>query len=692
MIAELSHYALLLAMAVAAIQAAAGLALLNPLAAANPGIGALTSVARRASALQALLVTGAFFGLIALFVRSDFSVLTVIQNSHSAKPLLYRIAGAWGNHEGSLLLWVTVLALFGAAVAMAIRDHGAAAINRLRAVTLGIHGLLGAGFLGLLVFTSNPFSRVLEAPLDGQDLNPLLQDPALALHPPMLYLGYVGFSSAYAFAIAGLLTGQLGRDWAVAAGRYVLVAWAALTLGIALGSWWAYYELGWGGWWFWDPVENASLMPWLAGTALLHSSHVMAKREAMAGWTVLLSILTFSLSLLGTFLVRSGVLTSVHAFAMDPERGLFILMLIGAATLGALGLYGWRISRADALPQAPAFAAISREGALILNNLLLATACAVVLLGTLYPLVLTLLGLAPVSVGPPYFEATVLPLLAPLLLAIGVAPFLAWRRQIWSRGLLLRLAGIAGVAALIAILISLEAPARSSAMALFGLAAGVWMLGTSLLQWLERGRYRLISCLTLPAWQQGMTIAHIGAAVAVLGMAGSALWSVEDILRLEPGERTELAGYKLKFDGIREIRGPNYTANEARIEAISPPGWLSGQPQLVTLTPAKRWYPVAGMRTTEAAIHFDGWGNLYVTLGQPDEQAPGSITGTDVQGWSLHLQYHPLLGMVWIGAALMALGGLTASADRLFRARTQRAAVPVETREETPAALAGGIG
>ncbi|MAJ62951.1 MAG: heme lyase NrfEFG subunit NrfE [Alphaproteobacteria bacterium] len=678
MIAELSHFALVLALATAVVQAVAGLLLLRDGVQHDPiRRQAASTVARRAAGVQAGLIAAAFLGLIYLFLTSDFSVITVMENSHSAKPLLYKIAGSWGNHEGSLLLWVMVLAIFGAAVALSgggLDSEADTGRLRLRDVTLGVHGLLGIGFLLLLLWTSNPFGRLVDPPIDGNDLNPLLQDPALAFHPPLLYLGYVGFSSTFAFAVAGLMIGRLDRDWAQATGRYVLIAWSTLTLGIMLGSWWAYYELGWGGWWFWDPVENASLMPWLAGTALLHSIHVMAKREALASWTVLLSIITFSLSLLGTFLVRSGVLTSVHAFALDPERGMFILALIGTTVAGALALYGWRAGQAGRMAPNPDFAAISREGALVLNNVLLALACAVVLLGTLYPLGLQLLNLPPVSVGPPYFEATVAPLLAPLLPAIAIAPFLPWRK-----------ASVAPVmrrlrwSLLIAVIIALaviwpDQPGRAFASA--GFAAGLWILAATLMQWLERAQFSLSRAIRLPAWQHGMSVAHLGLAVMVLGIAGSSVWSTDRILRMEPNERVSLAGYTIRFKGVERVDGDNYQSDMGRLEINR------GR---FTLTPEKRWYPVSQMRTTEAAIRFDGWGNLYVTLGQPDEANrpldAGEATGQAGSGWSLHLQYHPMIALIWIGVAIMALGGLIAASDRLFATRGRK----VEAVAATPA-------
>ncbi|MEO0391794.1 MAG: heme lyase CcmF/NrfE family subunit [Pseudomonadota bacterium] len=659
MIAELSHFLLILALVIALVQAGTGLALLRV---GGDQALAYSLATRRAAYGQLALVTGAFAGLIYLFLVSDFSVITVVQNSHSAKPLIYKIAGTWGNHEGSLLLWVLVLALFGAAVARGTLDpdsHHA----KLRDVTVAVHGLLSVGFLLLLIGTSNPFGRLAEPPIDGQDLNPLLQDPALALHPPLLYLGYVGFASTFAFAVAGLLLGRMDRDWARATGRYVLIAWAALTVGIALGSWWAYYELGWGGWWFWDPVENASLMPWLAGTALLHSVHVMAKRQALASWTILLAILTFSLSLLGTFLVRSGVLTSVHAFALDPTRGMFILILIGVTVTGALALYGWRASQPGSMPANPPFAAISREGSLVFNNVLLALACAVVLLGTLYPLALQLLGLPPVSVGPPYFEATVIPLMAPLLPVLAIAPFLPWRAA--SLSPLMRKLRVPALVVIILSLIIIWPDEPKRALASAGFALGLWVILGTLMQWLERAGYRWSGARKLPAWQQGMTLAHLGVGIMVLGIAGSAAWSSDRILRMAPGDSVAFAGYQVTFKGAAQVQGPNYVADQGILRA--------GDGDQIILAPEKRWYPVAQMRTTEAAIVFDGWGNLYATLGQPDEaNLPLNqpvVTNVDPAtiAWSLHLQYHPMIVLIWLGSGVMALGGVWAALDRLFR-------------------------
>ena len=681
MIAEFSHFLLILALVTAVIQAGAGLAVLRP---HDTHAGALAMVARRAAHAQTALVASAFAGLIYLFLVSDFSVITVVQNSHSAKPLIYKIAGTWGNHEGSLLLWVLVLAVFGSAVAMS-RMSDNTALVRLRDVTVGVHGLLSIGFLMLLLWTSNPFGRLIEPPIDGQDLNPLLQDPALALHPPLLYLGYVGFASTFAFAVAGLMLGRLDRDWARATGRYVLIAWAALTVGIALGSWWAYYELGWGGWWFWDPVENASLMPWLAGTALLHSIHVMAKRQALASWTVLLAILTFSMSLLGTFLVRSGVLTSVHAFALDPDRGMFILLLIGVTVSGALALYGWRASQSGIMPPNPTFAAISREGSLVFNNVLLALACAVVLLGTLYPLALQVLGLPPVSVGPPYFEATVVPLMAPLLPVMAIAPFLPWRQAPLAP--VMRRMRVPALLVVIASLAIIWPGSPARALASAGFALGLWVLVASVMQWAERAQYRLPSAMSLPAWQQGMTLAHIGVGVMLLGIAGSAAWSEDRILRMAPGERVEFAGYSIAFEGAAQVQGPNYVADQ---------GILRADDGAVILAPEKRWYPVAQMRTTEAAIVFDGWGNLYATLGQPDESnlpldrpaadQSASLTDPTSLAWSLHLQYHPMIVLIWLGSGIMALGGLWAAADRLFRFKQ---AVPSNSHESVASPVPG---
>src|SRR3954471_24116815 len=511
MIPELGHFALILALAVALVQGSL------PFVGAARGDVRLMALGRSAALTQALLIVLAFLALMQAYVASDFSVANVVANSHSAKPLLYKISGVWGNHEGSMLLWSLILALFGAAVAV----FGNNLPDSLRARVLGVQALIGVGFLAFILFTSNPFERVAPAPIDGNGLNPLLQDPGLAFHPPLLYLGYVGFSVTYAFAIAALLEGRVDAAWARWVRPWTLAAWCFLTCGIALGSWWAYYILGWGGFWFWDPVENASLMPWLAGTALLHSATVVEKRDALKTWTVLLVILAFSLSLLGTFLVRSGVLTSVHAFASDPRRGVFILLLLSLYTGGALLLFAWR---APQLQGGGLFAPISREGGLLLNNLLLTTAAATVLIGTLYPLLLDVVAHQKVSVGPPFYEMTFVPIMVPLLIAMAVGPLLPWKRGDLLAALSrLKLAFIVTAAAA---LIALAATGAQPIGAACGLALAAWLFAATVTELAERVRLwsepggALWRALHLPRAAWGMTLAHGGMAIVIAGITG----------------------------------------------------------------------------------------------------------------------------------------------------------------------------
>ena len=555
MIPELGHFALILALAVALVQGTL------PLVGAARGDARLMALGSTAALTQALLVVVAFAALTQAYVTSDFSVANVVANSHSAKPLVYKISGVWGNHEGSMLLWALILAVFGAAVAL----FGANLPDTLRARVLAIQALIGMGFLAFLLFTSNPFERLSPAPADGNGLNPLLQDPGLAFHPPLLYLGYVGFSVTYAFAIAALLEGRVDPAWARWVRPWTLAAWCFLTLGIALGSWWAYYILGWGGFWFWDPVENASLMPWLAGTALLHSAIVVEKRDALKSWTVLLAILAFSLSLLGTFLVRSGVLTSVHAFAQDPARGLYILAFLLTVTGGGLALYAWR---APKLTSSGLFQPISREGALILNNLLLCTLAATVLLGTLYPLFLDLLTGNKVSVGPPFFNATFVPICAPLFAALCVGPFLGWKRaELWPALQQLRIAFFVAVVAAIVAAVAIDSRSTLAAVA-FGF--GVWLIMGSLVEFAGRLRLgrapwseSLRRLRATPRASLGMTISHAALGVVVLGAVATGAWHLEVIETLKPGEKTRIAGYDVTLVRVDNVQGPNYVAERA---------------------------------------------------------------------------------------------------------------------------------
>ena len=634
MVAELGHFSLILALAVALVQGTL------PLVGASRGDIRLMDLGRTAALTQALLVIVAFAALTQAYVASDFSVANVVANSHSAKPLLYKISGVWGNHEGSMLLWALILALFGAAVAV----FGAGLPDSLRARVLAIQALIGVGFLAFLLFTSNPFERVWPPPADGNGLNPLLQDPGLAFHPPLLYLGYVGFSVTYAFAIAALLEGRVDAAWERWVRPWTLAAWCFLTLGIALGSWWAYYILGWGGFWFWDPVENASLMPWLAGTALLHSAIVVEKRDALKSWTVLLAILAFSLSLLGTFLVRSGVLTSVHAFAQDPARGMYILGFLLFVTGGGLALYAWR---APQLQGGGLFQPLSREGALILNNLLLCTLAATVLLGTLYPLFLDLLTGNKVSVGPPFFNATFVPICAPLFAALCVGPYLGWKRaEIWPA---LRHLRVAFVVAVIAAIVAATAIDGRSTLAALAFGFGVWLIVGSLgefAQRLVRTGYKLP-----PRASLGMTIAHAAMGVVVLGAVGTGAWNSELIRTMKPGDRASFAGFDFKLDRVENLQGPNYVAERATL-AVS----VAGKPYTI-LSPERRVFTVQRRQVAETAIHTNLLRDLYATLGE----------GEAANGWVIRLYYNPLAPWIWLGAALAALGGFVSLSDRRLR-------------------------
>ncbi len=634
MIPELGHFALILALAVALVQGTL------PLIGASRGDLRLMALGRTAALTQAFLVLLAFGALTQAYVTSDFSVLNVVDNSHSAKPLLYKISGVWGNHEGSMLLWALILALFGAAVAV----FGNNLPDTLRSRVLAIQALIGVGFLAFLLFTSNPFARVFPAPPDGNGLNPLLQDPGLAFHPPLLYLGYVGYSVTYAFAVAALLEGRVDAAWARWVRPWALAAWCFLTLGIALGSWWAYYILGWGGFWFWDPVENASLMPWLAGTALLHSAIVVEKRDALKSWTVLLALLAFSLSLLGTFLVRSGVLTSVHAFAQDPSRGMFILAFLLFVTGGGLALYAWR---APQLQGGGLFQPVSREGALILNNLLLCTLAATVLLGTLYPLFLDLLTGNKVSVGPPFFNATFVPLCAPLFAALCVGPFLGWKRaELWPALMRLRVALVVSLAAIVVAMTMIDSRSTLAALA-FGF--GVWLIVGSLASLSDRVRSGTLR--TIPRSTLGMVIAHASLGVVVLGSVATSSWNTELMQTMKPGDRIAFAGYSVLLERMEEVRGPNYIAERATLNVS-----VGGKPYTV-LQPERRLFTVQRRQVAETAIQTNLLRDFYATLGEGDPK----------QGWVIRLYLNPLAPWIWLGAALCALGGFVSLSDRRLR-------------------------
>jgi cytochrome c-type biogenesis protein CcmF len=643
-IAESGHYALVLALGLALIQSTI------PLLGARLRDPALMNVARSTALAQLLFVGASFVALVTLHVISDFSVANVFENSHSLKPLIYKITGVWGNHEGSMLLWVSILALFGGLVAA----FGSNLPLSLRARVLAVQAWVASAFYLFILITSNPFLRLPNPPIEGRDLNPVLQDVGLAVHPPMLYLGYVGFSISFSFAIAALLEGRIDAAWARWVRPWTLVAWIFLTLGIAMGSYWAYYELGWGGWWFWDPVENASLMPWLAGTALLHSALVMEKRNALKVWTILLSILTFSLSLLGTFLVRSGVLTSVHAFATDPTRGVFILLILCVFIGGSLMMFAWR---ASTLKQGGLFAPISREGALVLNNLLLTTACATVFIGTLYPLALEVLTGGKISVGAPYFNLTFAPLFVPLLIAMPFGPLLAWKRGDLL-GAAQRLMA-AGVAALLVLAVTWAWARGGSALAPLAIALAVFVVAGALTDLAERvGLFRNAFAIALrrarglPRSVWGTAFAHAGIGIALIGIVCETTWNSEYIGTMKEGDTTKIAGYELKMDGLTQRQGPNYRELVASF-AVS----IDGQ-RLSVMKPSKRNFTTrGGMGTTEAALLTRGVSQLYISLGDPT--ADGAI--------AVRIYHKPLVLLIWFGPVLMAFGGVLSLSDRRLR-------------------------
>ena len=643
MIVEIGHFALILALCVAVTQSAV------PMIGAHQNNRGWMAVAGPTAVAQLGLLLISFFALMYAYVTSDFSVKNVAANSNSLKPMIYKISGVWGNHEGSMLLWVLILALFGAIVA----GFGRNLPPGLKARTLAVQALVSVGFLLFIILTSNPFERLVPAPIDGRGLNPLLQDPGLALHPPILYAGYVGFSISFSFAVAALIEGKVDAAWARWVRPWTLLAWLFLTAGIALGSWWAYYELGWGGWWYWDPVENASFMPWLVGTALLHSAIVVEKRDALKSWTILLAILTFSLSLIGTFLVRSGVLTSVHAFATDPERGVFILLLLVIAIGGSLALYAWR---APQLQSGGLFQPISREGGLVLNNLLLTTSAATVFLGTLYPLFLEAFGGGKVSVGPPFFNATFIPLMVPLVIALGVGPLLPWKRADLG-GVLARLK-LAFAAALILTLITAYLTWGKSVFGAMGIGIAVWLGASVLVEIGERigfGRVSLSDsvkrAIGLPRAAWGRTLAHFGLAVTVAGVTGAGLWQVESIQIMRPGDKVEVSGYEFTFEGAENVRGPNYGAERGTFTVRD-----DGQ-VVAKLSGERRRYFVSGDETTEAGIHTTAMYDLYAVLGEPNGKG----------GWTTRLYYKPLVPWLWLGSIIMVLGGIVSLTDRRLR-------------------------
>jgi len=641
---EIGHFALVLAFALAIVQS------LVPL------VGARTSNERMMAVGGPVTVTG--FALVAVsfavltisYARSDFSVINVWENSHSLKPYLYKITGTWGNHEGSMLLWVLILTFFGSLVAVFGNNLPAS----LRALVLAVQGWIGAAFLLFILVTSNPFARLSPAPIEGQDLNPILQDIGLAIHPPLLYLGYVGFSVCFSFAVAALIDGRIDASWARWVRPWTLAAWSFLTGGIAMGSYWAYYELGWGGFWFWDPVENASFMPWLSGTALLHSAIVMEKRSALKIWTLLLAILTFSLSLLGTFLVRSGVLTSVHAFATDPSRGIFILCILMVFIGGSLALFALR---AGTLTAGGLFHPISREGALVLNNLFLTTATATVLVGTLYPLAVEALSGEKISVGEPFFNLTFGPLMVPLLLLVPFGPLLAWKRgDMLAAGQRLMMA-FGG--ALLATLVTLLFVDGATVLAALGIGLSVWLVLGALTDLALKAGFGNVPVATafrrlrgLPSSMFGTALAHLGLGLTTIGIVGVMAFQTENILAMKAGQTTEISGHVLRFEGIAPVRGPNFTESQARFSLLGP----GGSP-VAEIMSSKRFYPVRQMPTTEAGIRTMGLSQLYVSIG--DETADGGLV---VRIW-----WKPLVTLIWGGTVAMMLGGAVSLFDRRLR-------------------------
>jgi cytochrome c-type biogenesis protein CcmF len=661
MIAEIGQFVLILALVLALVQATL------PLWGAARGDSALMALADRTAIGQATALLIAFAALTHGFVTSDFSLTVVFQNSHSLKPMLYKVSGVWGNHEGSMLLWVLVLSLFSAAVALCGRNLPPS----LKARVLAVQAMIGAAFLAFIIFTSNPFARLSPAPLDGTGLNPLLQDPGLAFHPPLLYLGYVGFSMAFSFAVAALIEGRVDAAWARWVRPWTLAAWTFLTAGIALGSWWAYYELGWGGWWFWDPVENASFMPWLFGTALLHSSIVVEKRDALKSWTILLAILTFSMSLLGTFLVRSGVLTSVHTFATDPERGIFILAILVLTIGTALILFA---IRAPGMKSGGLFSPVSREGALILNNMLLTIAAGTVLLGTLYPLILEAFsgGASKVSVGPPFFNATFSPIMVPLVIMMAVGPLLAWKRGTLRKAMYKLIP--AAVAAVVAIVATLVMVPDGPGLAPFAMGLAAWLAASTIAEW--TGRIKLFAIPLAESWHRlnslpraasGMTLAHLGLAIMIVGITGSSAWRTELITTLAPGESAYGAGHTVTLADISRGRGPNYNFERATLKITD-----EGR-EVTTLITERRFFPVAGQTTTEAGIHTTILGDLYGVIGERGR------TPQTADAWTVRFFVNPLVPWIWLGAMVMVFGGSLSLTDRRHRVgapRKGKTAVP----------------
>ncbi len=653
MLIEAGHFALALALGLSVIQ------MVVPFWGARTNDPVLMGVGAPAAIGVFVLVLFSFGVLTYAYVTSDFSVLNVYANSHSQMPMLYKVTGVWGNHEGSMLLWIVILALFGALVAIARNSVP----PKLRANTIAVQASVTIAFLLFLLLTSNPFERIEQAPFEGRDLNPILQDIGLAIHPPLLYIGYVGFSITFAFAMAALIEGKIDAVWARAVRPWTLGAWLFLTLGISMGSYWAYYELGWGGWWFWDPVENASLLPWILGTALIHSTVVMEKRDALKIWTILLAILTFSLSLMGTFLVRSGVLTSVHAFAVDPDRGLYILAILVFFIGGSLALFAWR---APLLRQGGIFAPVSREGALVVNNLFLATACATVLIGTLYPLALEAVTGAKISVGPPFFNATFAPLMVPLLLLLPFGQVMAWKRGDLA-GVTQRLAGAILISVVLTVIVygfTLGGPVAAP----LGIGLGIFLIVGAFNEIVTRSFTSgsgfgdaMRKARGLPRSTWGTVLAHAGVGVTVIGIAATA-WETERIVTMRPGDVQHVGGaYSARLDAVFPRTGPNFQEDVALMTIFR------GDQEIGQRETSKRFFPARNMPTTQAGLHTVGFSQVYLSFGEP--QPDGSL--------GLRMYYKPLILLIWIGTVITALGAGISMTDRRFRV-----GAPVRARRE----------
>ena len=664
MIPEIGHFALIIALCLALVQTVV------PILGAQTNTSQWIAVAKPAARGQFLFLVISYICLTYSFIKNDFSVLYVANNANTALPLQYKISAVWGAHEGSLLLWVLMLGIWTFAVTIFSRSLP----NNMVARVIGVMGFVSAGFILFMLLTSNPFERIFPIPLEGKDLNPLLQDPGLVIHPPMLYMGYVGFSVAFAFAIAALLGGKLDSAWARWSRPWATFAWVFLTIGIALGSWWAYHELGWGGWWFWDPVENASFMPWLVGTALIHSLAVTEKRSSFKNWTVLLAILAFSLSLLGTFLVRSGVLVSVHAFATDPARGVYILMFLAIVIGGSLLLYALRAPKIKSIGQ---FDLVSRETALLLNNVLLLVAMFTILVGTLYPLFLDALNAGKISVGPPYFNAVFVPLMLPLVFLIGVGPFLRWKKATLGETLK-KLAKIIVLGLIIGFALPYIVAGKAPILVVLGISLGGWSICTAL-YYLFKNVFRNDAKLSsfqrfkkIPRATYGMVVAHIGIGIFVFGVTFVSAFQEEKEVPMRIGEKIEMAGYEFGFNGVKTLQGPNYLSKQASVSVFK------NNKLVATLLPEKRTYLVQQSPMTEAGIDTGFLRDVYVALGEQ----------IDNEAWGMRLYYKPFIQWIWMGAVFMALGGLLAALDRRYRLKLKREKVavkPIKNKQAIPA-------